>query len=168
MKWKQETFKLKLHVIPHPVPLPIGIEEMKKIGMMLDLKNDKMSIGAPREKICRNKSGHILWNSRKIDENSDEEAESVKIFHGEEQKDIKKVHENLAHISSSRLWSMLLKTKFGKKLKQCILKKRKYEVIQRCEACDKNAKPGTKAKTAGLRATNFNERVAMDLTEWYD
>ena len=49
MKWKQETFKLKLHVIPHPVPFLIGIEAMKKMGIMLDLKNDKMSIWAQTE-----------------------------------------------------------------------------------------------------------------------
>ena len=75
---------------------------------MLGLKNDKMSIGAQTERICRKKSGHIVWKSLKIDENSDEEAENVKIFYEEEQKelrdkDIKKVHEDLAHISSFRL-----------------------------------------------------------------
>ncbi len=44
VKWKQETFKLKLHVIPHPVPFLIGIEAMKKMGMMIDLKTTRCAL----------------------------------------------------------------------------------------------------------------------------
>ena len=113
-----------------------------------------------------------MWKNLTINEDS-EELQQVKVFYSEESmeiedKDVKKVHENLAHISSSRLWSMLQKTKRGKALKQSLLKRRIEEVIQKCEACEKNAKTVSKAKSTGLRATNFNERVAMDLTEWYN
>ncbi len=93
MKWKQETFKLKLHVIPHPVPFLIGIEAMKKMEMMLDLKNVRMCNGSRTEKISRNKSGYIVWkslrirhNNHKNNEDSDEEAENVKLFYGVEKK----------------------------------------------------------------------------------
>ncbi len=56
-------FQVEAARIPHPVPFLIGIEAMKKMGMMIDLRNDRMSIGSNTEKINRNKSGHIIWKS---------------------------------------------------------------------------------------------------------
>ena len=41
-------------------------------------------------------------------------------------------------------------------------------VTNNCELCLRTGNPGSKSKVARTRASTFNERVAIDLSEWWD
>ncbi len=67
VRWKDKKFKLKLSVIDENVPFLIGIEANSKVGLILDLKQRRLSIGDASEEIVQSDSGNIIWESLVID-----------------------------------------------------------------------------------------------------
>ncbi len=63
---------------------------------------------------------------------------------------------------------LLKRTKRGQKHGEKSLLKRIRKVTDNCEACLKTANPASKAKNTNMRSVTFNERIAIDLSEWFD
>ncbi len=171
--WREKVFNLKLNVMEDEVPFLSGMEAIAKMGMIIDLKRKMMEIGSTTAKMKRNQMGQIIWDELKCDDGLDDLKTVQEIFWTAEndeisKREIQKIHENLDDASVSKMMDLLKRTKMGKLMTDKVLKERVMEVTNNCEPCVRIGNSGSKSKIATIRASTFNERVAIDLSEWWD
>ena len=149
------------------VPFLIGMEAIKK------LDHDIMQIGTETSKLKRNEAGHIIWSDLRNTHDEYDQKQISEIFWGQDenvitQADIKRMHENLAHAGPTKLMTIPKRTKKGQNKKEKTLQQIIKTVTDDCDACALSANPASKGKSTNMRAVTFNERIAIDLTEWWD
>ncbi len=126
------------------VPFLIGMEAIKKLGMIIDLKNDIMRIGTETSKLKRNGAGHIIWDDLRRKTDCEDQEYVCEVFWGQDndeitEGDIKWIHENLAHAGTTKMMRLLKRTKRGQKhgeKSMCTTVERIQVIKQQCFVID--------------------------------
>ena len=166
VRWKDERFKLKLHVIDDNVPFLIGIEAISKMGLILDLKSMRLTIGDKSESIKQSDSGHIIWDSLMIDiEAANREMDVFMVKECGDEQNYKRLHVKLGHASAEKLETLIKHSTILGKPKGW--KEKVRRIVADCNICEENTHQTRRNKVTGMRSKKFNDSVAIDLAEWY-
>ena len=167
---------LEIDCIKSDIPLLISMTAMRDLGMILDLKNDKISIDNIQIPVIRTSAGHytidLLGRSDKIpvdevfmiNENK-EQVNLVDLITADEKTQIKildKLHKQFGHRPKDAYVQVLKSAdKWLDKFSPMI-----DTIIKKCEGCIMRQRTPDKPAVALPLATDFNEVVTMDLKIW--
>ena len=168
---------IEIDSIKSDIPLLISMNAMKELGMVLDLKNDQITINNKVIPVIRTNAGHYSINLLDDDQipveqifminNSDdhEQVNLVDLNTADEQTQIKlldKIHKQFGHRP---------KLAFVQVLKSADQWQDKFSpmidnIIKRCEGCIMRKRSPDKPAVAPPLANDFNQVVTMDLKIW--
>ena len=166
-----EKYLLEADVVKSGIPLLLSRPAMKKVGMKLDLVNDKAEVHGKSVDLMSTSSGHYAMPLRE----SVTAVEDVLVLFSaemtaqEKEKAVIKIHKQFAHPTKDRLKTLL--SDAGVYDEQCdaILD----WLSKNCETCLKFRKTPARPVVGLPLATEFNGVVVMDLKEkvkgkvWY-
>ena len=149
------------------VPLLCGRNTLCQWGAILDIKQKTVTLeskGGKKVSLEQTFQGHLVLKMFKVGEWSTDE--SVYFINNEVDevsiKQIKKIHENLAHKSEDQLLHAYRNAgKLTKKVREFI-----KIVTSRCNVCKKYKKSFPKPKVTLPKVTDFNQVVAIDLKQF--
>ncbi len=81
---------------------------------------------------------------------------------------IKKIHRKFAHAKSFKIERFLENSTMFRNVPRTKLHMLIDKTTDECEVCKEEADRKRRPKNATIRAVEFNESVAIDLTEWWD
>ncbi len=170
--WKNISMTLNLNVIDQDVPFLLGMEALTKLGLKLNLDENKLEMRRQKRPIERNSVRHIVCKSIVVDKEK-VGKEMQKIFHMADESDVekmlKKVHNSLDHASAVKMKLMMQNTTLWKKVGQSNMMKKINDLMANCKPCKEIERPSDKRKnTNNARSERFNGKIAIDLSEWYD
>ena len=168
---------LEIDAIQSDIPLLISMTAMKEMGMILDLKNDRITVDDIPIPVTRTSAGHyaidlINEDQISIDQvfmiNANKDHESVNLVdlttadEKTQYKLLDKIHKQFGH-RPKPLFVNLLKSceKWQEKFSPMLDK-----IIARCEGCIMRKRAPDKPAVAMPLATDFNQVVTMDLKIW--
>ena len=160
-----EDNEITIDVIRSDIPLLLSKGEMKKLGMVLDIKNDKGYINEKPLTLMTTNAGHyvvdLLNENEKmeqvyiteLDENEDEKAQM---------KALTKIHRQFGH-RSKRQFVIILKEagKWQDKFSGMIDK-----IMDSCEGCILRSKTPDRPAVAPPLASDFGQVLGIDLKIW--
>ena len=155
---------LKIDVIPSDIPLLLSKGEMKRLGMSLDIKNDKGFINGKPLILTTTNAGHyvvdLLQSKEEIEEvcvtELDEDNEKVQM------KALEKVHRQFGHRSKLQFVTILKEAgKWQEKFSKMI-----DRIMNRCEGCILRKRSPDKPAVAPPMSNDFGQVLGMDLKVW--
>ena len=159
-----EEKSIELDVISSDIPLLLSKSEMKKLGIVLDMKNDKASMNGKPLILTTTSAGHYVIDL--LDNN--EELEEVCITELDENNDetqrkaLTKIHRQFGHRSKHQFVTILKEAgKWQEKFSKMI-----DEIMEGCEACILRRKTPDRPAVAPPLASDFGEVVGLDLKVW--
>ena len=171
MTLKGRTFYLRTEILEGDIPWLIGKKTMSNMGMMLNLKEDNVSIGVLRGieiNLIEDKQGHLRIPilRRKVEELL---LEGLK---GKSQKEIKgaimKLHLQFGHGSGDKIWKLTEAAQWSDGLREdekVVVRKLMTGLIASCEVCKKYKRNPAKSVVGFSWCKVFNEIIAMDIGE---
>ena len=167
---------LEIDSIKSDIPLLISMAAMRDLGMILDLKNDRITIDGKPIPVTRTSAGHytidLLGNKNKIpvDEifmikNNQDQVNLVDLLTADDKTQIKlldKIHRQFGHRPKDAYIQILKNAdKWLDKFSPMI-----DTIINKCEGCVMRLKTPDRPAVALPLATDFNQVVTMDLKIW--
>ena len=160
---KEET--IKTDVVGSDIPLLLSRTAMKRAGVKMDLENDSATIFGKDIALNRTTSGHYCIPIDRTENIAVEEVFSVKLEEMGRQDKVKtllKLHRQFAHPRPRKLKSLLQDADIWRDDYQDLLE----EIDRKCELCKRYSKTPARPVVGMPMATQFNEKVAMDLKQW--
>ena len=155
---------IKLDVINSDIPLLLSKSEMKRIGITLDMKNDKGYINDKPLLLTTTTAGHYTVDLM----NSTEEIEEVNIAElndnsdTEQMKALTKIHKQFGHRPKRQFVTILKEAgKWQDKFSPMI-----DEMMNKCEGCILRKRTPDKPAVAAPMASDFGQVLGMDLKVW--
>ena len=156
------TFSVKIttEVVTADIPLLLGKNAMKKVGMSIDLEKDLVRIRDRTIKLDTSSTGHYMVRlNRSVEE---------KIFLNlsvdtEGKARLLKLHRQFSHPSAGKLIDLLRSAKASNRW----IESEVHAITKECEICLKLKKTPPKPVVCLPMASRFNETIAMDL-KFYD
>lgn len=159
-----EEKSIEMDVISSDIPLLLSKSEMKKLGIVLDMKNDKASMNGKPLILTTTSAGHYVIDLL----DNKEELEEVCIAELEESNDtiqmkaLSKIHRQFGHRSKHQFVTILKEAgKWQEKFSKMIDK-----IMEGCEACILRRKTPDRPAVAPPLASDFGEVVGLDLKVW--
>ncbi len=155
---------IMIEVIASDIPLLLSKSEMKKIGIALDIKNDKGYINDKPLTLTTTSAGHYTVDLL----NADEEIEEVNIAEldtkndDQQMKALTKIHKQFGH-RPKRQFVLILKEagKWQEKFSSMI-----DSIMNKCEGCLLRKRTPDKPAVAPPLANDFGQALGMDLKVW--
>ncbi len=168
---EDRIFNLKAHVLPGRVPFLIEIETMRKMRASLDILNSNKELLGTKLNGKMNEMGHIVLNLQIAEGKHD--GRSIRVFHITNKNNtevnfkqfLNTLHVKIGHASSNKLSRVVENSSISKDLTKSDIKKLVELINYECAICHEADRGDP--KNCSLRATDFNESVAIDLTEWW-
>ena len=164
-----EPKRLKFYVLPGNVPCLLGMQALMKLGVVINLSLPAIKLKGKKLNARETNAGHLIWrleicspayNSQAVykiqPEQNEEEWSTMKINN---------LHKRLGHASTEKLIQLLDNSR--KKVSKTTRRK-VITVVDQCGECHNNKKQENRNKRNAYRSRDFNEVMAIDLTEWYD
>ena len=169
---KGRKFYLRTEVLEGDIPWLIGKKTMSNMGMMLNLKEDKVCIGVLggiEVELIEDKQGHLRIPIRK---RILEEELLLEGWKGKSQKEIKgaimKLHLQFGHGSGDKIWKLTEEAEWSEGLRKDEkeeMRKLVVGLIDSCEVCKKYKRNPAKPVVSFPCSKIFNEIVALDIGE---
>ena len=139
------------------------MEAMKKMGVVINLALPAIKWNGRKLNVLENKNGHLI---EKVNINQEPtKMDAVLVTTKWDQSELKKLHKRFGHASNEKLRKLLENSKTGMTKRD---KKNLEEVTEACEECFQEKQPGRRNKQTIYRSGDFNETIAIELTEWFD
>ena len=156
---------IKTDVVDSDIPLLLSRTAMKKAGVKMDLENDTAEIFGQHISLNLTSSGHYCIPIDKTEEIPVADVCAVRLEELDSKKryaTLLKLHRQFAHPPMKRLIALL---------KDAGVWKEEYEqelltIEEQCEICKRYAKTPPRPVVSLPMASQFNEKVAMDLKQW--
>ena len=161
-----KNVQIKTDIVESDIPLLLSRSAMKSAGVKLDLENDKANIFGKDVMLNLTNSGHYCIPISNVDVNI-ENVCSVKLeeMDGKGKYDtLLKLHRQFAHPSMNKLISLLKDAGIWHIDYTEILQK----IEESCHLCKIHMKTPPRPSVALPMASEFNQKVAMDLKKWKD
>ena len=156
---------IKTDVVRSDIPLLLSRSAMKKAGVKMDLENDSAKIFGKDIALNLTTSGHYCIPIDRTENIAVEEVLSVKLEEMGRQEKLKtllKLHRQFAHPHARKLKSLLQDANIWRDVYKDLLE----EIDRKCDLCKRYAKTPARPIVGMPMATQFNEKVAMDLKQW--
>ena len=152
-------------VVDSDIPLLLSIKAMKKAGIILDLVNDSAEIFGKVVSLNHTSSGHYCVSiAKELDVSQVFAVKIAELEDCDRYKVLLKLHRQFAHPSMVKLISLLKDSNsWSDEFKPLLL-----EIYQRCELCKMYPATPPRPAVALPLATQFNDKVALDLKKWGD
>ena len=156
--------EIEIDVVTSDIPLLLSKGEMKKLGIMLDMKNDKALINGKPLILTTTSAGHyvvdLLTNSEEIEEvciaELDEDNQKTQM------KALTKIHRQFGHRSKLQFVTILKEAgKWQEKFSKMIDK-----IMERCEGCIMRLRTPDRPAVAPPMANDFGQVLGFDLKVW--
>ena len=155
---------IELDVISSDIPLLLSKGEMKKLGIVLDMKNDSALMDGKPLILNTTSAGHYVIDLL----NNKEEVEEVCIAELDENNDsvqmkaLTKIHRQFGHRSKLQFVTILKEAgKWQDKFSKMIDK-----IMERCEGCIMRLRTPDRPAVAPPMANDFGQVLGMDLKVW--
>ena len=152
-------------VVESDIPLLLSRNAMKRAGVKLDLENDSAKIFGKEVALNLTLSGHYCIPIDRAEQIPVEEVFSIN-FEGMGREDrykiLIKLHRQFAHPPLKKLKSLLQDANLWKDDYTDMLE----DIVRRCDLCKRYSKTPPRPVVGMPMATQFNEKVAMDLKQW--
>ena len=149
-------------VVESDIPLLLSRNAMKRAGVKLDLENDSAKIFGKVVALNLTLSGHYCIPIDRAEQIPVEEVFSIN-FEGMGREDrykiLIKLHRQFAHPPLKKLKSLLQDANLWKDDYTDMLE----DIVRRCDLCKRYSKTPPRPVVGMPMATQFNEKVAMDL-----
>ena len=159
-----EENEIELDVISSDIPLLLSKGEMKKLGIVLDMKNDKALINGKPLMLTTTTAGHYVVDLL----NDKEEMEEVCIAELDEDdnknqmKALTKIHRQFGHRSKHQFVTILKEAgKWQEKFSKMIDK-----IMERCEGCILRLRTPDRPAVAPPLSSDFGQVLGFDLKIW--
>ena len=159
---------MKVDVVQCEIPLLIGVQTMKRMGLILNCENDTANVFGKTIELNCTTSGHYCLpvNSFHIGYsyiNVVLHASSLTDLPKQEKmKKALKLHRQFGHANAEKLNKLFSHSQYAdKEFEECI-----KAVCEQCEFCEKYKMGPIKPIVSLPRADKFNQLVAMDLKEF--
>ena len=157
---------VKVDIIASDIPLLLSKDEMKNLGMVLDMKNDAAYINGAPLKVNTTSAGHFIIDLLEQDEAFMIEevcvVDMLKADMETQQKLLNKLHKQFGHRTKRVFVSLLKDTgNWTPHFSEMIDK-----IINGCEGCILRRRNPDRPVVALPRAEDFNEILTMDLKIW--
>ena len=156
---------IKTDVVGSDIPLLLSRTAIKRAGVKMDLENDSATIFGKDIALNLTTSGHYCIPIDRTENIAVEEVFSVKLEEMGRQDKVKtllKLHRQFAHPRPRKLKSLLQDADIWRDDYQDLLE----EIDRKCELCKRYSKTPARPVVGMPMATQFNEKVAMDLKQW--
>ena len=156
---------IKTDVVRSDIPLLLSRSAMKKAGVKMDLENDSAKIFGKDIALNLTTSGHYCIPIDRTENIAVEEVLSVKLEEMGRQDKLKtllKLHRQFAYPHARKLKSLLQDANIWRDDYKDLLE----EIDRKCDLCKRYAKTPARPIVGMPMATQFNEKVAMDLKQW--
>ena len=156
---------IKTDVVGSDIPLLLSRTAMKRAGVKMDLENDSATIFGKDIALNLTTSGYYCIPIDRTENIAVEEVFSVKLEEMGRQDKVKtllKLHRQFAHPRPRKLKSLLQDADIWRDDYQDLLE----EIDRKCELCKRYSKTPARPVVGMPMATQFNEKVAMDLKQW--
>ena len=159
-----EANEIEVDIIASDIPLLLSKGEMKNLGIMLDMKNDKAMINHKPLMLTTTSAGHyvidLLNNKEEIEEvciaELDEENHKIQI------KALTKIHRQFGHRSKHQFVTILKEAgKWQEKFSKMI-----DTIMERCEGCIMRLRTPDRPAVAPPLASDFGQVLGLDLKVW--
>ena len=159
-----ENNEIEVDVITSDIPLLLSKGEMKNLGIMLDMKNDKALINGKPLILTTTSAGHyvvdLLNNKEEIEEvcitELDEDNQNTQM------KALTKIHRQFGHRSKHQFVTILKEAgKWQEKFSKMIDK-----IMERCEGCIMRLRTPDRPAVAAPLANDFGQVLGVDLKVW--
>ena len=153
---------IKTDVVGSDIPLLLSRTAMKRAGVKMDLENDSATIFGKDIALNLTTSGYYCIPIDRTENIAVEEVFSVKLEEMGRQDKVKtllKLHRQFAHPRPRKLKSLLQDADIWRDDYQDLLE----EIDRKCELCKRYSKTPARPVVGMPMATQFNEKVAMDL-----
>ena len=153
---------IKTDVVGSDIPLLLSRTAMKRAGVKMDLENDSATIFGKDIALNLTTSGYYCIPIDRTENIAIEEVFSVKLEEMGRQDKVKtllKLHRQFAHPRPRKLKSLLQDADIWRDDYQDLLE----EIDRKCELCKRYSKTPARPVVGMPMATQFNEKVAMDL-----
>ena len=159
-----EENMLQIDVIQSDIPLLLSKGDMKKIGIALDIKNDRATINDKPLILTTTTAGHyvvdLLTNSEKIEQVNiaelEEENDKIQI------KALSKIHKQFGHRSKKQFVTILKEAGQWKEKFSTMIDK----IMDACEGCIMRLRTPDRPAVAPPMANDFGQVLGMDLKVW--
>lgn len=161
-----EIRMIHVDIIDSDIPLLLSKDEMKNLGMVLDMKNDAAYINGAPLNVNTTSAGHFIIDLLEQDEASMiEEICVVDIINSDKNtqlKTLEKLHRQFGH-RTKRVFVTLLKdtNNWAPHFSEMVDK-----IINGCEGCILRKRNPDRPSVALPRTEDFNEILSMDLKIW--
>ena len=155
---------LELDIVSSDIPLLLSKGDMKRLGIVLDMKNDKASMNGKPLILTTTSAGHyvvdLLNNKEEIDEvciaELDEDNDDVQM------KSLMKIHRQFGHRPKHQFVTILKEAgKWQEKFSKMIDK-----IMDKCEGCILRQRTPDRPAVAPPMASDFGQVLGMDLKVW--
>ncbi len=148
---------------------------MRKMNVNIDVVNNSISLLGNKMKTDQSVSGHITM---RVEINHDSEIQQnvivVKDEKTQERDEMEKVmyrlHVKFGHAHSKQISNLIVKSnlleEFGMKAGE--VKQLASKIVEDCKICYNKSERARAPKNCFKRCENFNDCLAIDLTEWFD
>ena len=159
-----EENMIKLDVIQSDIPLLLSKSDMKKLGIALDMKNDRATINDKPLILTTTAAGHytvdLLSNSEELEEVNitelDEDDDKAQM------KALNKIHRQFGHRNKRQFTTILKEAgKWKEKFSGMIDK-----IMDACEGCIMKKRTPDRPAVAPPMASDFGNVLGMDLKVW--
>ena len=161
---KEDT--IEVDVIQSDIPLLIANKDMKRMGMVIDMKNDQGTIDGRPLQLYSVTGGHYKIDLiHKNDEISHEEVFAVNLMEldqSEQKKALDKLHKQFGHKQKQAYINLLKQA--GKWIDD--FSPMLDQIIDGCEGCIRQKRSPDRPAVAMPMGNDFNEVVTMDIKIW--
>ena len=162
----EQNIMIEVDVIPSDIPMLLSKTEMKKRGMVLYMLEDKAEIMGKTIHLGTTSAGHYLLPLIQKDQNNEtipvDEVLAVSLANAskEEKKTaLEKLHKQFGHRPKQSFIDLLKSAEaYSDDMSKLI-----DQIIDGCEGCIKRKRNPDKPSVAMPMASEFNEKVAIDL-----
>ena len=156
--------EITIDVIPSDIPLLLSKGDMKKIGIALDIKNDKGYINGKPIILTTTSAGHyvvdLLNNSEQIADVNITELDEDN--HSTQMKALIKLHRQFGHRSKRQFVTILKEAnRWQEKFSEMIDK-----IMDRCEGCILRRRTPDRPAVAPPLSSDFGQVLGLDIKVW--
>ena len=172
LKIQGRTIRLKTFVLPGEVPFLLGVEAMRLMRGKTNIETNTIELMENKLQYDVNEAGHFVLGLKvELDQerhmhvlHMENETEIFK----NEKKVIYKLHHQFGHAKPHKLCRLIEHSSSFKDMTKIKINAIVKSIIAECEVCQDSAERDRRRKNSTIRAIEFNECVAIDLTEWWD
>lgn len=164
-----QEINIQVDVIPSDIPMLLSKEEMKKQGMTIYMLEDKAEVRGKMLSLNTTSAGHYLLPlNSSLDTDMCCNIEEICVVDlkntsvEEKMQALKKLHKQFGHRPKQSFVDLLKSAQVYSEEMSSMLDK----IIEGCEGCIKRRRNPDKPAVAMPMATEFNEKVAIDLKIW--